>query len=319
VAGGAVLGTYVTVALTHLLRQAPPNRPWRHTLVLAGAHKLRADVVERLISACEFTRTGLVLIYSSIPPPVRERLGRGHAALAVMRLGNADDAKAAAEQIGTEHRFVISQFTETVGASVSDSYGDSYSETVGTADSWSGSWSASETAGQSRGGGHSRADVAPFGARTGSVSRETSTSQAATASESLTRGISENTTWGLSTSRTVGASGSLAWSGQRSREFLVEPYELQQLPPSAVIVSYASPAGRQVLLADANPAILALPAAARGPAHAAPPEPRPPAGPGTGGSAWREPGGPPPNLGPPPEPLDWRVGRRRRPWKPAGG
>ena len=48
---------------------------------------------------------------------------------------------------------------------------------------------------------------------------------------------------------------------QRSREFLVEQHELQQLPPSAMIVTYAGPGGRQVVVADANPGIFGLPTA----------------------------------------------------------
>ena len=159
--------------------------------------------------------------------------------------------------------------------------------------------------------------------------------------------------------------------------FLVEPHELQQLPPSAVIVSYAAPEGRRVVFADANPGIIALrtstllgldeavaasattaepeppgpaaagspPQACPAPAAGAPPPPpgpaagTPPPGPGTApgeGTAPRpgtapphprpdsdgppadqervppaDPDGaePPPNLGPPPERLDWRKGR----------
>ena len=129
--GNAMLGTYVTVSLTHLLRQAPRGRPWRHTLCLAGADRLGGEVLDRLCDACESTRTGLVLAYRSIPAQVRERLGRGNAAVAFMRLGNAEDAKVAAEQIGTEHRFVLSQLTDTVGASVTGTSGWSYTSTVG--------------------------------------------------------------------------------------------------------------------------------------------------------------------------------------------
>ena len=121
--GNAMLGTYVAVSLTHLLRQAPRGRPWRHTLCLAGADRLGGEVLDRLCDACESTRTGLVLAYRSIPAQVRERLGRGNAAVAFMRLGNAEDAKVAAEQIGTEHRFVLSQLTDTVGASVTGTSG----------------------------------------------------------------------------------------------------------------------------------------------------------------------------------------------------
>ena len=356
--GNAMLGTYVTVSLTHLLRQAPPGRPWRHTLCLAGADKLRGEVLDRLCDACESTRTGLVLAYRSIPAQVRERIGRGNAAVAFMRLGNAEDAKVASEQIGTEHRFVLSQLTDTVGASVTGTSGWSYTSTVGTADSVSASASTSQTTGQSRGRGHTSADAAPFGARTGSGSRERSSSTGTSDSESVTEGINASTSWGWSTSTAIGANESLARTAQRSREFLVEPHQLQQLPPSAVIVSYASAEGRQVVLADANPAILALPtvsalsldearrAPAAGPGAPAageqpgegawpgraaagvpadgdedrhpgdpPPSSRPPGPePGTrpGAAApvsWRsKKGRPPPNLGPPPEPLDWRGG-----------
>jgi hypothetical protein len=257
--GNAMLGTYVTVSLTHLLRQAPRGRPWRHTLCLAGADRLGGEVLDRLCDACESTRTGLVLTYRSIPAQVKERLGRGNAAIAFMRLGNAEDARVAAEQIGTEHRFVLSQLTETVGASVTGTSGWSYTSTVGTSGSASVSASTSQTTGRSRGRGHTTAGLAPFGARTGSGSREESASSGTSDSESITEGISTGTSWGSSTSTAIGANESLAKTAQRSREFLVEPHQLQQLPPSAVIVSYASPRGRQVVLADANPAILALP------------------------------------------------------------
>jgi hypothetical protein len=221
-------------------------------------------VLDRLAAACEASRTGLVLAYRSVTQAVRERLGRGNAALAVMRLGNAEDAKVVSEQIGTQHRFVISQFTDTVGASVSDTGSGSYTSTVGSADSWSYSQSSSRTWGSSRGGGQSRSGAAPFAPRTASASRDASRSHGTSDSRSLTEGINASTSWGLTTSRAVGASESLARTVQRSREFLVEPHELQQLPVSAVIVSYASPAGRQVMLADANPAILTLPGIAGG-------------------------------------------------------
>jgi hypothetical protein len=351
--GNAMLGTYVTVSLTHLLRQAPQGRPWRHTLCVAGADRLSGEVLDRLCDACESTRTGLVLAYRSIPAQVRERLGRGNAAVAFMRLGNAEDAKVAAEQIGTEHRFVLSQLTDTVGASVTGTSGWSYTSTVGTADSASVSASTSQTTGRSRGRGHTTAGAAPFGARTGSGSREDSASSGTSDTESVTEGISASTSWGLSTSTAIGANESLAKTTQRSREFLVEPHQLQQLPPSAVIVSYASHRGRQIVLADANPAILALPTVATlgldeaeqaqaagpvvqalgaqareaerqaaavgergrprdgGPAGGPPPlYPRPTRRGSPVPVSWRsKKGSPSPNVGPPPEPLDWRKDR----------
>ncbi len=312
--GNRVLATYMTVALTHMLRQAPKRRPWQETLCVLGAEKLRADVLDRLVEACEVSGTGLVVGYRSIPEPVRERLGRGNAAVAFMRLGNAEDARVASQQIGEEHRFVVSQLTDTVGVSLTDSAGDSYTSTVGTAGSVADSASVSETCGRSSGRGRSHQDaLAPFGHFTASRSRDSSQSRGTSDSRSITASFSSSTAWGISTSRAASSSSSAARTSQRSRELLVEPHELQQLPPSAVIVTYAAPEGRRVVLADANPGIMALRTStllgleeAQDATAASP-------GPGSGGQAGAgvphpEPSSaePPPNLGPPPERLDWR-------------
>jgi hypothetical protein len=343
--GNGVLAAYVTVALTHLLRQARPGRPWRHTVCVAGAQALPGELIDRLAGACEATRTGLVVAYRSIPPHVAQRLGRGNAALAVMRLGNAEDAKAASEQIGAQHRFVLSQLTDTVGASVSDTAGDSYTSTVGTARSASLSRSRSLSSGRSQGRARARPGGAPLAPRSGSDSTEVSESRGTSDTGSLTDGINTGTSWGVTTSRAIGLNESLGRTVQRSREFLVEPEELQRLPPSAVIISYGSGSRRQVVLADANPAIATLPTVtwrsldqARLATQAAPPAgpvdgpatppgtpatPRgtpaappgapaaPPDAPAAQPVGWRSGRGqPPPNLGPPPEPPDWRKHRR---------
>jgi hypothetical protein len=320
--GNSVLAAYVTVTLTHLLRHARPGRPWRHTVCLTGAEALPGEVIDRLAGACEATRTGLVVAYRSIPPHVAQRLGRGNAALAVMRLGNAEDAKAASEQIGAQHRFVLSQFTDTVGASVTDTAGDSYTSTVGTARSVSVSQSRSQTTGRSRGRGHASAGGGPLAPRTGSGSTEASESQGTSDSDSLTDGINTSTSWGVTTARAIGLNESLGRTVQRSREFLVEPEELQRLPPSAVIVSYASGPRRHIVLADANPAIATLPTATARSLdetrhQVTEPAPRGyPAGdkagePAGGPVGWRSGSRrPPPNLGPPPQPPDWRTRHR---------
>jgi hypothetical protein len=334
--GNRVLGTYTVTALTHLLRQSPAGQPWRHTLMLAGADKLRGDVLDRLTEACEATRTGLLLAYRSIPAHVKERLGRGNAAVAFMRLGNAEDAKVASEHIGTEHRFVLTQLTETVGTSLTDTVGDSYTSTVGTADSVSTSTSTSETTGRSRGRGRSgESSMAPFSNSNWSASRDRNYSTGTSDSESITEGINLSTAWGINTSRAIGTNDSLARTTQRSREFLVEQHELQQLPPSAVIISSASRGGRRIVFADANPGIIGLPTATLLSLDEARNAPDPQAAHGQQASglspglsagqtqpgltgrpadpapvSWRSgEAQPPPNLGPPPERLDWRKRR----------
>ena len=318
---GKVLGTYLTVALTHALREAEPVPPWQHTLFVLGADRLRGDTLDRLCDACESSGTGLVLAYRSIPPHVRQRLGRGNAAVAYMRLGNAEDAKAASEQLGTEHRFVLAQLTETVGLSVTDTAAGTYTSTTGSVSSVADSWSTSE--GSTRGTGSGWTGQGPWPASF-SRSAQAGTSRGSGVSESVSEGINASTAWGITTSTATGDSESLALALQRSREFLVEQHQLQQLPVSAMIITYAGPAGRQVVMADANPGIGGLSAAttmtleefrAR-PAPAAPvPLPRPAQGKEspeqTAPASWRSGDDrPPPNLGPPPRRLDWR---RRRP------
>lgn len=256
------LAAYLVIALAEALRQSRPGASWQQAVFLLGAERLPADALDRLCDAAELTGTGLLLGYRSIPPHVRDRLGRGDTAVAFMRLGNAADARLAADQIGTEHRFVISQLTDTVGASVSDTVGGSYTGTTGTAHSVADSRSLTETSGRSRGSGRSRAGgFAPFAGFSGSASRDTSFSAALSDSRSVSAGINTGTSWGLSTSRTVGTSGSVALAAQRVRELLVEAHELQQLPPSALVLCYPGSGGRQVVLADANPAIMTLPTA----------------------------------------------------------
>jgi hypothetical protein len=259
--GNRVLGTYVATALTHILRQSPASeRPWYHTIIVAGADKLRGDVLDRLMDACETSQTGLVLTYRSLTSTVRERLGRGHAAVAFMRLGNAEDARVASEHMGTEHRLELAQLTETISPTV-DGLNGSYTSTVGDA------------------------------ARIGPEEEEK-------AEGDLKEGITESTEWGRSASKAMGEERVL----HRSREFLVEPHQLQQLPTTSVIITHATAEGRQVRLADANPAILTFPKTTLGEFEEVrrvmltPPEPE----------EVLEDDPFPPNLGPPPERLDWR-------------
>lgn len=278
--GNRVLGTYVATALTHILRQSPPSeRPWYHTIIVAGADKLRGDVLDRLMDACETSRAGLVLTYRSLTPTVRERLGRGHAAVAFMRLGNAEDARVAAEHVGTEHRLELAQLTETIGTSMNGTEAG-YTSTV---DGEGGREPAR------RGEGDLAADIT----RSTEWGRRASTALA-----------------GSTPASGEGAEGDAAEGAerimQRSREFLVEPHQLQQLPTTSVIVTHATADGRRVRLADANPAILTFPKTTLGEFE----EVR-----RAMEAAERERNEtpkdrPPPNLGPPPPRLDWRKRHR---------
>jgi hypothetical protein len=279
--GSQVLGTYLTTALTHLLRGVPPAPPGRHTVFVLGADKLSGDTLDRLSDGCERSATGLVLAYREIPAHVRSRLGRGNAVLAFMRLAGAEDARAASELLETGRRVALAQLTETVGGSVADTAGGTYTSTA-------------SPVGDAHGIGES---------------------------EQVSAWIRTSTAWGMATAKAVADGGPPAEARRRSREFLTGPDVLQQLPASAMIVSYAGPDGRQVVLADANPGIGGLETATQltleefrsRPAGGSPdpgsgaPDPDVPS-PGASRPA-AVPGRPAPNLGPPPRRLDWRRGR----------
>ncbi|MEO5878335.1 MAG: hypothetical protein ABIS86_04620 [Streptosporangiaceae bacterium] len=199
-----VLGTYVVTALTHVLRAGPAGGgEWDHTLFLCGAEKLRGDVLDRLIDACETAGAGLVLMYRTIPQHVRERLGRGHAAVGFMRLGNAEDAGIAAAYLGTEPRLLVAEITENAPLAERT---DPYSSTVAFAR-------------RSR-GGHALTDPAgwpaPAPGRRGTA---------------LTDGIAAGA-WGRSVAG--------AEVRQRTRELRAERRQLQELPPTAMVFTHGN-------------------------------------------------------------------------------
>ncbi|MFB4317444.1 hypothetical protein [Actinomadura sp. 21ATH] len=231
-----VLGTYVTTALTHRIREAPPGGRWDHTLFLCGAEKLRGDVLDRLIDACEATGTGLVLMYRSIPQHVRERLGRrGHAAVGFMRLGNPEDARVAAEHIGTDQPLLVAEITDSAGESLADVAAGSYASTVAYA--------------RARGDELTDPVWSPL-------------PEPADDDSALVEGISSATAWGRGLAATEdrrrGDTGELK---QGFRELLVEPPQLQELPPTAMVFTHSGATGRRILMVDANPGIITLPTA----------------------------------------------------------
>ena len=221
-ASSRMLGTYLTAALIHLLHGARSGTAGPHTLFVLGADKVPGETLDRLSDACQRPATGLVLAYQGIPAHVRSRLGRGNAVVAFMRLAGAEDARAASEQLGTGHRLVLSQLTQTIGGLAGDTAGGVYTSTVGAP-------GAGETSGSS-----GEADVAAIRTSTG---------------------------WGRATAEATADGESSAQASERSREFLAGPDELQHLPASAMIITCAGPGGRQVLLADVNPGIGGLAAA----------------------------------------------------------
>lgn len=295
------LATYVATALAHQVRAAPAGKPWRHALLICGADRLHGEVLDRLVDACAVSRTGLVMCYRTARQHVRSRLGTGNAAVGVMRVGE-QDAHVAMEHLGAERRLVLSRLTEAVGTSGGEPVDDSYTSTVGDRDVVD-AFATESPAGDAP----SSAGVAeaPDDAAS-SPARDADAASATVDSDARTELLGTNTAWTSHTRRAAEEGGPSTGGPGGFRELSTTSHELQRLPVTALVLAYGPQEGREVVLADANPAIFGLPrstvedldearllAKDRPVAHASDP-----------GGLWG--GGLPPNLGPPPQRLDWR-------------
>ena len=148
----AIMASFLVHACVRSLRDLEGGGRWGRTLVVCGADRLDVRNLERIDELAARSGIGLVTHWSTIPDEGASRIGSGNAIVGFMRLGNARDAQAASEQIGHHHVFVLSQLTENVSDTVTDTTGDSYTQTTGTSDATGESRSTSRTrsSGQSR-------------------------------------------------------------------------------------------------------------------------------------------------------------------------
>jgi hypothetical protein len=204
-------------------------------IVVAGADELSQVSLERLSRRAMRSQTRLVLMFRHLRGAVSGVLGGDGSAAVFMRLGNAEQASAAASFIGHGHRFVFSQLTRTVGQTLTSTTGDTTTEQHGMTES--------ETRGDN------------FGRTYGD-------------------GWLPNTTVGESRSYTFGESRSESWARTRSLaeaeskqsgetisrvyEFLVEPTHLQSLPTTAFVAVARDGSDDLIVAGDCNPGIALL-------------------------------------------------------------
>lgn len=203
------------------------------TLVVAGADDIAVRHIERLSDLCERRGVRLVLMFRHLRNNSAQVLGSGP--VVFMRLGNSEEAAHAADFIGREHRFELSQVTYSVG-------GDE-------------THSATASAGASEGSGR-------ITGRERGVDRSGLPGAAThhwSSSDSRSWNVERN--WGQSLSTAASVSWSTTASSSRTLEYTVEPRALQQLPDYAMIVVDHSPIGVQVQAVEINPVIPLLLAA----------------------------------------------------------
>ncbi|WIX92505.1 hypothetical protein [Amycolatopsis sp. DG1A-15b] len=145
--GGNAAGELLhDLILQRLIRRITEQPDEIRVLVIAGADGLAAKHLTRLSDQCAQHGVRLVLIFRRLQDAARQMLDRGP--VGFMRLGNHEDATVAAEYIGYEHKFVVSQQTRTVGGSDNKSYSAAAGESS-SAQGWQWSWTETVTIGTS--------------------------------------------------------------------------------------------------------------------------------------------------------------------------
>lgn len=225
------------VVQTLLQRTARPTQvDGGFLLVVAGADHLGQPTLELLARRCRQAGIRLVLLMANLRDDARKLIGAADGATVFMRMGNAQEAAAAAEHIGRGHTFVRSQLTRTTSAA--DSVTRSHSHTKGR----SVGRSRSTTRGSSI--GFSWAQPPNF-----NLSRSRTSGLTVTRSNSKTEGTSQGRTVTDAEGETVA----------RVYEFTVEPTVLQSLEPLSFLVVDAVGGERHVVLGNCDPFTALMP------------------------------------------------------------
>ncbi|MDN3355111.1 hypothetical protein [Actinomadura sp. DC4] len=243
--------------VTHRVTASADPRP---SVVVAGANELARRHLERLADACERRGVPLTLLFRRLRETGGEMLGGG--AVAFMRLGGHEDAAKAADFIGRDHKFVLSQITKNVGGNEShtdsDTEGAGDSDTISTSRSLgtSTNWGDTRSSGVTRSGGGPAGFFTDRSTNTGdSRTRGGGTSETDTTGES--RSVSRN--WSSAYSYAEGTNWSDADTSQRVYEYAVEPVTLQHLPDHALLLVETRPeGGRRLTPVECDPAIVTL-------------------------------------------------------------
>lgn len=191
-------------------------------LVIAGADHLGATSLEALARQAVRRGVRLVYLFEHLRDETRRLLGSSQSATLIMRLGNTDEAAAAAEYIGRGHTMQLSQ--------ISKQNGMTYTHGGGT--------------------------TSGFSTTTTDGTTDTAASQGGSSSRSYSTAINSSlqtmSNWSEASSTNDGV------THQRTYEFSVEPTAIQSLPATAFILVEGGAAGRRAVVADCNPAIAML-------------------------------------------------------------
>ncbi|MEU4714801.1 hypothetical protein AB0F73_14230 [Micromonospora purpureochromogenes] len=132
------------LVLQGLVQRLTSAEPFVGPLVIAGADDLSHRHIERLTDLCVRRGVRLVLMFRHLRDSAVRAVGAD--VVAFMRLSNHEEAARAADFIGRQHTFVLSQLTRTLGGSQTHSQGNS----LGFSDQTSGAlWQKHVSVGRS--------------------------------------------------------------------------------------------------------------------------------------------------------------------------
>lgn len=202
-------------------------------VVVAGADQASHLTLELLSRHAWRAGVRLVVMFEHLRGAVKRVIGGDGSATVLMRLGNTDEAAAAAEYVGREHKFVLSQITHTLGETLTDTAGTSETRQEGI----------SNTDGDTRGSSSQYGNWWSYG-RNKSRSRSVTTSR--------------SDAWGKTRSFSEALSDQTGETTQRSYDFTIEPTQFQSLPLTAFVAVARNGVDQLVVAGDCNPGIVDL-------------------------------------------------------------
>ncbi len=193
-------------------------------LLVVGADRVSWRTLDELTTAAADRGLRLVLFFEHLEGERRTHLGRSAAETLIMGLGNHEDARAAADFIGKQHRFVISSITRTVGDQLGGSDTHSFSVNDST------SYSHTRTAGP----------------------------------DSYTEGSGRTIGASFSYAETWSKTNTYGETATRSEELVARVEDIQRIPATGfVYVPSSQGAGQHVVFGDCHPAIARSPLVAQ--------------------------------------------------------
>jgi len=200
------------------------------SLMIVGCDHIGLKPLEGMAQLARRANLQTVLILEHLRGDLTQLLGGSDSASLIMRMGNAQEAAAAAEHIGRGHKFVMNQISRQLSDATSEGEAKQWGATGTVTDSHSLGCSTSSSEGR------------------GSRGRNWSHSASFSRSNTWSRTVN----WSTTNTVTDGATVS------RVYEFAVEPTQIQAMPSTAFIFIGTSGGRRHVVAGDCNPGISLL-------------------------------------------------------------